>query len=125
MKKPKKETFEVLRRIDGVDTVSTVEGYSIGEHFGAQWFIHKEGGAWRVSEVKSGMSATARLTRIDESGELLYSPKGINAAADALIYAPRYLDYLHRKIGAENFFSAINKGRDKMAAAKSYIKEQK
>lgn len=125
MKKPKKETFEVLRCIDGVDTVSTVEGYGIGEHFGAWWFIHKEAGAWRVSEVKSGMSATARLTRLDESGELLFSPKDINTVADALTHAPRYLDYLHRKAGAENFFSAINEGRNKMAEAKRHKKEQK
>ena len=118
MKRPKKETFEVLRRIDGEDVVETVQGYALGEHFGVYWFVHKENGTWRVSEVKSGMAAAACLYACDEKGEMLTSAQGVRTVADALLYAPRYLTYLHNKVSAQNFFAAINKGRDKMAAAK-------
>lgn len=119
MKRPKKETFEVLRKIDGKDVVETVQGYALGEHFGAYWFTHKENGNWRVSEVKSGLAATAWLYACDENGNLR---QRITAIADALLYAPRYLTYLHNKVGAENFSMAINKGREKMAAAKAASK---
>ena len=53
MKTGTKETFVVLRKIDGKDVVETVQGYALGEHFGAYWFTHKENGNWRVSEVKA------------------------------------------------------------------------
>lgn len=118
MKRPKKETFEVLRKIDGKDVVETVQGYALSEHYGAYWFTHKENGNWRVSEVKSGLAATACLYACDENGNLLTSAQGVTTIADALLYAPRYLTYLHNKVGAENFSMAINKGREKMAAAK-------
>ena len=118
MKRPKKETFEVLRKIDRKDIVETVQGYALGEHFGAYWFTHKENGNWRVSEVKSGMSATACIYACDENGNLLTSAQGVTTIADALLYAPRYLTFLYNKFGAENFFRAIEKGREKMAAAK-------
>lgn len=121
-KKPKKETFEVLRKIDGKDTVETVQGYTLGEHFGVYWFTHKENGNWRVSEVKSGMAATPCLYACDENGDLLTSAKGVTTIADVLLYAPRYLTYLYNRIGAENFFRGINKGRERMTSSKAESK---
>lgn len=111
--KQKKENFQIFSVKE--NKMLPCEGYDLGTVHCFEWFVHKTGGYFKVSEKISGMSCGSCVRIFDAGGTPgAYCAKNVAAA---MIAARNEINYMFLRFGHDKFCDAIRKGQERAKAS--------